>query len=89
MKIHDIINTNGTRILNQHPTPWKWVEAGNIIKIRAPHQDLFEDFVQVAEDDCIVDASGFEVIGSSEWIRGNENFGLIIDCVNYVSGIES
>ena len=34
------------------------------------------------EDTCIVDSEGNEVVGCSEWIRGDENFDRIVLCVN-------
>ncbi len=35
-----------------------------------------------AEDTCIIDKDGFEVVGCSEWMRGEENFERIILAVN-------
>lgn len=67
--------------LKRHPAPWRVVEAGGAVvnSISATYK---------AEDDCIVDANGAEVIGTSEWLRGGENLAFIVDCVNIVAGDE-
>ena len=73
---------NGEIVLdeNKHPRPWRIAKAGENI----PDTD---GYIGTAEDDCIVDANGFEVIGCSEWIRGAEHFAYILECVNG-SGVE-
>lgn len=56
-------------VLAKHPLPWRVLPArtnGNFNP----------------EDDCIVDANGAEVVGTSEWLRGTENLPFIIACVN-------
>ena len=57
--------------------PWSIVEAGDLV-----NEEDCPDSPSRAEDACIVDSDGFEVVGSSEWMRGSENFDRIILCVN-------
>ena len=61
--------------------PWRVVLAGCDVKV-----DKFiismGPYVYTAEDNCIVDAEGFEVVGCSEWMRGSEWFEYICKCVN-------
>jgi hypothetical protein len=62
-------------ILEKHPAPWRVAKCGEIIK-----RPAFEK--HEAEDVCIVDARNCEVIGSTEWMRGEEALPFIVDCVN-------
>lgn len=61
-------------VLKDHPTPWRVVQAGERV-IRC-------GYTGHAEDTCIADANNVEVIGCSEWIRGEESFQFIVDLVN-------
>jgi hypothetical protein len=51
----------------QTKLPWRVVAAGCVVKM--------DGIGHGAEDDCIVDASGEEVIGTSEWLRGTPRMG--------------
>lgn len=68
---------------SKHPTPWKVLPAGQDVKII--DGDYSGEYS--AEDDCIVDANGEEVVGCSEWMRGEENFEYICACVNKFGGM--
>jgi hypothetical protein len=57
-------------VLANHPAPWRVLTGGDLVAV-----DRFSD-------DCIVDANGAEVIGSSEWMHGEENLPFIVECVN-------
>lgn len=61
--------------------PWKVLEGREKVNVKYDHQPGIIRQV-TAEDTCIVDADGFEVVGCSEWIRGDENFERIVLCVN-------
>lgn len=62
-------------LFERHPLPWRFVPANGDLK--------YEDGdPKTAEDDCIVDANDHEVFGSSEWMRGGENFPDIIAIIN-------
>lgn len=67
---------------SKHPTPWKVVKCGQPVGQPWPDGRFSE-----AEDDCIVDANNEEVVGCSEWIRGEENFEYICACVNKFGGM--
>ncbi len=67
---------------NKHPTPWRVAKAGEKI---GPVDDGYQS---KAEDTCIVDANNEEVVGCSEWIRGEENFEYICACVNKFNGAD-
>lgn len=60
--------------------PWKVLEGGGKVNITYDHLSGIHQ--TTAEDTCIVDADGFEVVGCSEWIRSDENFERIVLCVN-------
>ena len=49
--------------------PWHVVEAGGAVVVS--HRQSTRTYN--AEDDCIVDSAGREVLGVSEWIRVNES----------------
>lgn len=65
---------------NKHPTPWRVAKAGEKIGFDRG------EYRSEAEDDCIVDANNEEVVGCSEWIRGEDNFEYICACVNKFHG---
>lgn len=66
--------------------PWSIVQEGDDIKhlsqVTKEGNVITREYTTHAEDTTIVDADGFEVVGCSEWIRGDENFERIILCVN-------
>lgn len=63
--------------------PWKVLDGGEKLKVNLfPKNSPPIPYEKTAEDTCIVDADGFEVVGCSEWIRGDENFERIVLCVN-------
>lgn len=66
--------------MSGHPTPWRIVDAGCGV-INSENRKFR------AEDTCIVDAIGREVIGSSERLRGEDNLERIVACVNACGGI--
>lgn len=56
--------------------PWReyeWEEGKTILLDGDSHKP---------EDACIVDKDNNEVVGCSEWMRGDENFQRIVLCVN-------
>ena len=56
------------RLNNTHAGPWKAVSGGS--KVFCPDISTpDEPYYSRAEDDCILDANGVEVLGVSEWIR--------------------
>lgn len=59
--------------------PCRVVPAGGTVK------GQFGDFY--AEDACIVDAEGREVLGCSEWLRGAEHLPRIVACLNACQAI--
>lgn len=71
------------RTMFNHPAPWRTAQKNELI------YTVFTLGEYEAEDTCIVDANNVEVVGCSEWIRGEENFPHIIACVNACEGIST
>lgn len=65
-------------------TPLRVVKCGEVRYLTI--EDKKAHYIPIAEDDCIVDADGVEVIGSSEWMRGSENLQALVDAYNQVNG---
>ena len=68
------------KIFLNHPRPWKVV--GACTKIYMNRSDLINGIKYPCEDCCIVDGNNVEVIGCSEWMRGEENLRIIVDIIN-------
>lgn len=62
--------------------PWRILEGGEEVNKKLSND---YNYTTTAEDTCIVDKDGFEVVGCSEWMRGEENFERIVLSVNALS----
>lgn len=71
------------RTMFNHPAPWRVAQKNELI------YTVFTLGEYEAEDTCIVDANNVEVVGCSEWIRGEKAFPRMIACVNACSGIST
>jgi len=72
-------------VLKIHPAPWRVADGDSVyenILLGKPYETR-------AEDTCILDANNHEVVGCSEWIRGDENFAFIVECVNKCAAASS
>jgi len=54
------------RLANATPGPWRPAKCGSDVNVMS-HDG--KQYITQAEDDCIIDNNGVEVMGCSEWIR--------------------
>lgn len=69
---------HAAQIVKDHPLPWS---------VATSTDQVFEPLTRswyAPYDDCVVDANGVEVLGSSEWMNGGEALPFIVECVNRV-----
>lgn len=53
-------------VFRRYPLPWRWVSKGSPVKLDRKDK---RKRVFLAEDHCVIDAAGYEVLGASHFLR--------------------